>query len=80
MTRLDAEKRIKIRKRILIRLTQAHAILEEHPQCLEQYMPVIDGLIDKLEDAWTQEDDEALCVTLRKADEVHSKVQKSRTD
>jgi hypothetical protein len=72
---LDSEKRIKVRKHILIRLTKAHAILARHPQQLERYTPVLDALIDRLEDAWNQEDDAALCCILQEAVEMLNRVQ-----
>jgi mevalonate kinase len=80
MTRLDAEKRIKMRKRILVRLTRAHAILEEHPQHIEEYTLVVDDLIDRLEDAWKKGDDEALCRVYHAANEVLDAVQRLETD
>lgn len=77
---LDAEKRIRVRKHILIRLTKAHAILEELPQHIEEYTPVVDDLIDRLEVAWTNEDDDALCCIYHTAGEVLDAVQRLETD
>jgi hypothetical protein len=77
---LDAEKRIEVRKHILIHLTKVYAILEEHPQYSEEHAPVVDDLIDRLEDAWKKGDDDALRCVDHAANEVLDTVQRLGTD
>lgn len=63
---LDDTARKRLRKRILLALTQVHAIAERAQ--LPDYLAQLDALIEQLEAAWQQSDDVALRAVAQRAD------------